>query len=73
MSGLIDDLSRTLTTAQVIKWFGSREIEMKEHLVDCSRGNREAIESVLAKGVIPIRMLVERPEDDNKDLMESFV
>lgn len=69
---LIDNLSRTLTTAQTIKWFRQRDIEMKEHLVDCSKGNRIAIESVVGRQVIPERMLVERPEDENKDLMSTF-
>jgi hypothetical protein len=69
---LINALSKTLTTAQTIRWFAVRGIEMVEHLVDCDNGNRIAIESVISQQVIPSRMIVERPEDENKDIMGTF-
>lgn len=71
----IEDEMKLMTTPQKLKElrkFYSDEVILLS-LYDCSRGNREAIGSLLAKEFTGATEYLERPELVDADIIESMI
>lgn len=74
----IDELSRTMTTAEVVHkykkggYLGMRQLEID--MATCSKGNRMAIEEALCKKSDSyLRPQIERPIDENVDITNEML
>lgn len=72
---MIDELSKTLTTQQLIRRYrkehGSKYLtQLYSDMIECSIGNRLAIEACLgSEWQMYVRNQIERPIDENKDII----
>lgn len=72
MLKMIDELSKTMTTAQVWKYFGYDLEKILPHLEVCSTGNRLALMEVISKKYTPERMSLAREENELKDVIDDL-